>query len=109
MSPMPRIRPARRSGWNWSKSAIFSPVDGITGFGEHGHVDLLAQRAQLVDGGRPLEVGADQQRVAALLLEPAAELRRVRRLTGTLETRHQHDRRWLRRERDAHRLAAERV
>src|SRR6266540_3990792 len=26
MSPMPRMRPARRSGWNGSKSASFSPV-----------------------------------------------------------------------------------
>ena len=33
---------------------------------EHRHVDLLAERAQLLDGGGALEVGADQQRVAAL-------------------------------------------
>ena len=26
MSPMPRIRPAMRSGWNCSKSSVFSPV-----------------------------------------------------------------------------------
>ena len=31
-----------------------------------GHVDLAAERAQLLDGGRALEVGADEQRVAAL-------------------------------------------
>src|SRR5262249_8015691 len=39
--------------------------------------------------------------------EPAGELARVRRLSRTLKARHQHDRRWSRRVRDAHRLAAE--
>ena len=40
--------------------------DRVAGLGEHGHVDLAAERAQLLDGGRALEVGADEQRVAAL-------------------------------------------
>ncbi len=69
-------------------------VDGITGFAEDGDVDLPPEGAQLLDGGGALEVGADEQRVAALLLEPAGELAGVRRLTGALEARHQHDRRW---------------
>ncbi len=49
--------------------------------------------AELLDGGRPLEVGADQQRVATLLLEPAGQLRGGGRLAGALEPGEQHDRR----------------
>ena len=61
--------------------ALASRVDGIAGLAEHGHVDLPAERAQLVDRGGPLQVGADEERVATLLLEPACELAGVRRLT----------------------------
>ena len=35
----------------------------IAGLGEHRDVDLAAERAQLLDGGGALEVGADEQRV----------------------------------------------
>ena len=50
----PRPRPARAT------------ADRIGRLAEDRHVDLAAERAQLLDGGRALEVGADQQRVAAL-------------------------------------------
>src|SRR5207302_8234238 len=56
-----------------------------------------------------LKVGAHEQRVAALLLEPAGELARRRRLTGALQAGEQHDRRWLRCVGDAQVLAAEGV
>src|SRR5436190_2242357 len=111
MSPMPRMRPASRSGWKRSNSASFSPVDAnaMARRAEHGHVHLSAQRAQLLDGGGALEVGADEQRIAALLLEPTGELARVRRLAGALEARHQHDCRRTRGVGDADRLATERL
>ena len=80
-------RPGRRS------------ATGIAGLGEHRHVDLAAERAQLLDGGGALEVGADQQRVAALRLEPAGELGGVGGLARALQAGHQHDRRRLRRRR----------
>ena len=40
--------------------------------GEDVDADLGAEHAQLLDGRRALEVGRDQVRLAALLLEPAA-------------------------------------
>ena len=66
--------------------------DRITGLGEDRDIDLAAERAELLDGGGTLEVGADEQRVAALLLEPAGQLGRVRRLARALQSRHQYDR-----------------
>ena len=57
---------------------------------EHRHVDLLGQRAQLLHGGRALEVGADEHRVAALLLEPAGQLGRGGGLARALEAGHEH-------------------
>ena len=80
---------------------------GSPGCGEHRHVDLAAERAQLLDGGGPLEVGADEQRVAALLLEPAGQLGRVGGLAGALEAGHQHDGGRLAGVGDLDRLAAE--
>ena len=80
---------------------------GSPGFAEHRHVDLAAERAQLLDGGGALEVGADQQRVAALLLEPAGQLGRVGGLARALQAGHQHDGGRLRGEGDPDRLAAE--
>lgn len=50
----------------------------------------LGDDAELVDGVGTLEVGGDEQRRVALLLQPVAELAREGGLTGTLETR-QHD------------------
>ncbi len=63
---------------------------------EDGDADLAAEHAELLDGGRALQVGADEQRVAALLLEPAGELGRGGRLAGALQPGEQHDRRRLR-------------
>ena len=68
---------------------------GIGRLAEDRHVDLAAEGAQLLDGGGALEVGADQQRVAALLLEPAGQLGRVGGLARALEAGHQHDGRRL--------------
>ncbi len=48
--------------------------DRIAGLGEHRDVDLAAERAQLLDGGGTLEVGADEQRLAALALNQRASL-----------------------------------
>ena len=79
----------------------------VAGLGEHRHVDLAAERAQLLDGGGALEVGADEQRLAALGLEPAGQLGGVGRLAGALQAGHQHDRRRPAGERDLQRLAAE--
>ena len=61
--------------------------------GEDGDPGLAAQHPQLLDGGRPLEVGTDQQRVAALLLEPAGQLGRGGGLARALEAGQQDDRR----------------
>ena len=63
----------------------------VAGLGEHRDADLVAERAELLDGGGALEVGADHQRVATLGLEPAGELGRVGGLAGALEAGHQHD------------------
>ena len=67
-------------------------VDRVAGLAEHRHADLAAQRAQLLDGGRALEVGADEQRVAALLLEPAGQLGRGGGLARALQAGHEHAR-----------------
>ena len=67
----------------------------------------LPERAQLFDRGRALEVGADEQRVAALGLEPAGQLGRRGRLARALQTGHQHDRRRAAGVGDLQRLAAE--
>jgi hypothetical protein len=74
----------------------------------HRHVDLATEGAQLLDGGRALQVGADQQRVAALRLEPAGQLGGVRGLARALQAGHEHDGGWLRRERDLQRVPTER-
>ena len=66
----------------------------------HRHVDLLAELLQLVDRGGALEVGGDEERLPSLLAQVERELRRGGRLPRPLETRHQHDRRRARRERD---------
>ena len=58
---------------------------GSVGSLEHGDAGLAAEHPQLLDGGRPLEVGADQQRIAALLLEPAGQLGRGGGLARALQ------------------------
>jgi hypothetical protein len=39
-----------------------------------GHVDLLAEHLELLDGGGAVDVGGDEQRLLALLLEQRASL-----------------------------------
>src|SRR5690606_1383316 len=86
---------------------LLGDLDRIGGLGEDRDVDLSGEGAELVDRGGPLEVGADEQRVAALLLEPAGELRGGGGLAGALQAGHEDDGGRLRREGDLHRLAAE--
>ena len=66
--------------------------DGVGRLAEDGDTGLLAQNAQLLDGGRALQVGANQQRVAALLLPPQRQLGRGGRLARTLQAGHEHHR-----------------
>ncbi len=82
-------------------------ADGIGRLREDGHADLVSEHAQLLDSRRALQVGADKERVAALLLPPPGELRRVGRLARSLEARHEHDRRWSRRVGELEGLAPE--
>ena len=79
----------------------------VAGLGEDRHVDLPAERAQLLDGSGPLEVGTDEERLAALGLEPASQLGGVGRLAGALEAGNKDHRRWPPGEGDLQRLAAE--
>ena len=54
-------------------------------------LELLAEDVQLVDGGGALQVGGDEQRLAAALLEHAAELAGGGRFAGALQAaHHQH-------------------
>jgi hypothetical protein len=79
--------------------------DRIGRLGVHGHADTLAEHPELLDRGRTLEVGADQQRPAVLALQQAGELGRAVMLRA-LGTRHHHAGR-LRRRRELAGGAAE--
>ena len=59
----------------------------------HGQVDLLAERLELLDGGRTVDVGGDEQRAPALFFEPQREFAGLRRLAGALQTDEHDDRR----------------
>ena len=59
---MTTSRPTRRA----SATPPPATVDRIGRLGEDGHVDLATERAQLLDGGGALQVGADEDRVATL-------------------------------------------
>ena len=85
----------------------FGHLDGVGRLAEDGHAGLAAEHPQLLDGGRALEVGADEQRVAALLLEPARQLARGGRLAGALEPGEEDDGRRAGGEGDLEGLAAE--
>ena len=82
---------------------------GSVGSREERHVDALAEHAELLDRGRALEVGADEQRLQALRLEQPRELARGGRLPGALEAGEHHDRRRLRAHRELAGRAAERL
>ena len=71
-------------------------LGAVVGHRPHRHVDAPAEHAQLLDRGRALEVGRDEQRLEALALELAGELRGGGRLPRTLEAAHHHDGRRLR-------------
>ena len=58
--------------------------------GEHGDVQLLAEDLELIDGGRTVDVGRDQQRALVLLLEEAGQLADGGRLARALQA-DQHD------------------
>ena len=55
MSPMPRMRPAMRSGWNCSKSSSFSPVEAKA----IGLADDLLDRQRGAAAGVAVELGED--------------------------------------------------
>ena len=57
-----------------------------------GYPHLFADHAQLLDSGRTIDVARHQQRLLVFLcLQQVGELAGERRLTGTLQTRHQDD------------------
>ena len=71
---------------------------------EDRHAGPLADDLELGDGVRALQVGGDEDRGVALVLEPAGQLAGERRLAGALQAgEHDHGRRVLR-ELDAPRL-----
>ena len=56
------------------------------------HADLLADDLELIDGGRSLQVGGDEHRLDALLLQHLREFAAGRRLAASLQTAHHQDR-----------------
>ena len=54
----------------------------VGGLAEDRHAGLLAEDAQLLHCGRTLQVGADQEGVAPLLLPPEGQFGRVGGLAG---------------------------
>ena len=65
------------------RGADGSPVDR--------DVEALAERLELVGGGRSVRVGGDEQRTATLLDDVSRELGARGRLARALETDHRHD------------------
>ena len=84
-------------------------VHRIGRLGEERDLDAFREHAQLLDRGRALEVGADEQRLQALRLQQPRELARGGRLSGALQAREHHDRRRLRAHRELAGRAAERL
>ena len=63
--------------------------------GEEGHPEIACQGFQLLDCSWAINVGGDQQhRLLLALLEELGQLAGGGGLTSTLQTRHQHHRRW---------------
>ena len=61
---------------------------------EYFRVNLLAQHAQLLDSRRTIDIASDEHHLLAFLrLQVVRQFRRKSRLTATLQTRHQDDRR----------------
>jgi hypothetical protein len=57
----------------------------------HARADLLAQHGQLLDRGRPPDVGRDQHRVPSLGHQQSRQLRGCRRLARALQAEHEDD------------------
>src|SRR5687768_2770171 len=75
-------------------------VDAVSGdlhdvlmpaLGVHGNVELLAERLELVDRGRPIDIGGDESRLTAFGLELARQLGRRGRFPGALQADHHDD------------------
>ena len=67
----------------------------------HARRRLLPDDVQLLDRGRTLDVGRDEQRMASLLLQPHRQLAGRRRLAGALQPEQQDHPRTLRRRLEA--------
>ena len=92
-----RARPRLARRLDARRRTIFTTsVDA--GLGVDADVDLLRQRLQLLDGGRTIHVGRDQERRLLLQLEPLGELARRGRLARALQPDQQDDRRRHRRD-----------
>ena len=61
---------------------------------ENGQLDLPAQGLQLIHGGRPVNIGADQQGLARLLVQPAGQLGAGGGFAGAVQAR-QHEAAWI--------------
>ena len=72
---------------------VAADVDGIGGrrFAVDRHADLLAEHFELIDGGGTLQVGGDQQRLAAALAQRQGELAGRGRFALTLQTAEHED------------------
>src|SRR5205085_11972944 len=82
---------------------------GNDGLAEPRNDDLAHEHLQLLNSRWSLEVGAHEEGMAALLLEPARQLPGGRRLARALQTGEQHDGRRLGRVGDPEGLTAEGV
>ena len=68
-----------------------STGDGRRRFAVDRHADLLAEHLELIDGGGPLQVGGDQQRLAAALAQHQGELAGRGRLALALQAAEHED------------------
>ena len=71
---------------------VAGDADRIGRFAVERNVDAAREHAQLLDRGRALQVGADEQRLQALRLQQPRELARGGRLAGALEPGEHHAR-----------------
>ncbi len=80
---------------------------GVWALSVDGQVVLLAEGLQLRDGRWAVDVGGDEERAAAFLLEQGAELGDVGRFAGALQADEEEDARRLRRPLQRHALLTE--
>ena len=106
VSTMSTSRPSRTA----SSRPFLATVTGSDGFAEDRDPCLTAQHPELLDGGRPLQVGADEERVASLPpLVPEGQLAGRGGLAGALQTGQQNHGRRPRRVGQPERIAAQDV